>query len=225
MSRGIPAGATPSRCCDSVTKSLKVSFVGRAGTAYHIAEQPSASWKLRAMSVMFWSVHTMRVSVWSAQSPWRGGDTLLLLVAIVASHLGLEQHAGRVLLGLHLYARLLLGDVRPRMAVARATHIGMDGGAEAGAAVEPVVVLQLVHLDAPAVGDGRGGQGHGRRGASRRQSGRGLRAADGRWDGWLDLGREGRECGRAGDERGREAAMEAGGFAIGVAKSRWFGAG
>jgi len=67
--------------------------------------QPSGSWKLRAMSIPFCSVHTMSVSTrrWSVlgESRWRcaRARTLLLLVAVVLGDARLEQLALLVVFG------------------------------------------------------------------------------------------------------------------------------
>ena len=68
--------------------------------------------------------------------------TLLLLEAVVFDNLGLQQPAVGLVLGLDDHAGLF------RLAL---FHQDVAGIAEAGAAVEPVVVAELVDLDAPLV--------------------------------------------------------------------------
>lgn len=138
--------------------------------------QPSGSWKLRAMSVPFCSVHTIRVSAPSQLPLARLGrvrHTLLFLVAVVFGDARLEQLSRLVVFGKHYDFRLLglqshksaeHGATIARnaaIAPSRAMHIhsALQRGtytqdhalAKARAPVEPVIVLELVYLDALAI--------------------------------------------------------------------------
>jgi hypothetical protein len=64
--------------------------------------QPSGSWKLRAMSVPFCSVHTINVSVLDQLLPQCLGfacHTLLFLIAIIFGYSRLEELSRLVIFG------------------------------------------------------------------------------------------------------------------------------
>jgi hypothetical protein len=137
--------------------------------------QPSGSWKLRAMSVPFCSVHTINVSVANqharpcvercapylvasgSRRPWRCASP-----AVGASG---RPRTGRrfspLLPVVAQVSRAQCDNCRPRRHHDIAGVQGIAGGrggythdnasAEAGAPVEPVIVLELVYLDALAI--------------------------------------------------------------------------
>lgn len=80
--------------------------------------QPSASWKLNAMSVPLGSVHTINVSVGVARTSvfhlhvsgkvGQRRQTLLLLISIVLGDLSLQQYPVRLVLRLDVYPGLIL---------------------------------------------------------------------------------------------------------------------
>lgn len=88
---------------------------------HQITAQPSASWKLSAISVPFCSVQTINVSDRVKQSVkpifphpvtqfsgYGGTETLLFLVAIIFGDLRLQQDAIGMVLRFDIYSRLLL---------------------------------------------------------------------------------------------------------------------
>jgi hypothetical protein len=119
------------------------------------------------------SVHTISVSAHCLRqlvSVWIGRVsecTLLPLIAVVARNPGLKQHALGVIFGLNKDS----GFVVLRCSVSAHCHwvVRMEwsptygqelAGAEASAAVIPVIVLELVDLDALAIVERRSGKCH-----------------------------------------------------------------
>jgi len=132
-----------------------------------MAAQPSASWKLNAISVPLVSVQTMRVSEARQPAclfspPLVFLPTLLFLISIFLDDPRLEQHPVGLVFGLDIDARLILlasrsarpspplGTIAARRegtsATRSDTHIDDLSGTESGPSIEPVIVSQLINF-------------------------------------------------------------------------------
>ena len=149
--------------------------------AYHMDRQPSASWKLRAISVPFGSVHTMSVSIPLSQLYHL--PTMKCIHLVVFDRNPPDRSRSPVACGRDGLQIQRPGDVHPETS-AKSTlikrksersnnsgdanlsrydgaHIDQLPGAETGASVEPIILPQLVNFDPfSIVGRGSGLQCH-----------------------------------------------------------------
>lgn len=107
-----------------------VGMVGTVGTNQIVA-QPSASWKLKAMSMPLVSVHTISVSAstWAPLHTFSfspGAFTLLFLISIVLCYLGLQKQSLRAVLGFDVYLWFILHLDQPHMFQAIARHVQVE---------------------------------------------------------------------------------------------------
>jgi hypothetical protein len=154
------------------------SFPPSRRRAHHMLAHPSGSWKLSAMSVPFCSVHTISVSARISWPVLHHDITRTYLAVsgirrpwICASRVAAAS--ARLRKGRRFWLRLAVvaQSAEHSATQAASTYRHNEAPTEAGAPVKPVVVLELVDLDALAIVGRRRCQCHrGRTGKHARRS-------------------------------------------------------